>query len=108
MAERLSKALARYRVRVRTFQSLRDVAHNELKANPLSDPWNGLRRDFEMTQEVSSDNLKIPSESKDVQRVARVILRGVADALVPYVNAVITRDNGNMAASADIVVNGET
>lgn len=108
MAERLSKALARYRVRVRTYQSLRDVAHNELKANPLSDPWNGLRRDFEMTHEVSPDNPQIPSESKDVQRVARVILRGVADALVPYVNAVITRDNGNMAASADIVVNGET
>lgn len=108
MAERLSKALARYRVRVKTWQARRDVSHNELKANPLSDPWNGLRRDFEMLEEVTPANPQIPSESKDVQRVARVILRGVGDALIPYVNALITRDNGNMSATADIVVNGET
>jgi hypothetical protein len=108
VAERLSKALARYRVRVKTWQARRDVGHNELKANPLSDPWNGLRRDFEMLEEVTPANPQIPSESKDVQRFARVILRSVGDALVPYVNALITRDNGNMAAMADIVVNGET
>ena len=108
MAERLSKSLARYRVRVKTWQGRRDVAHNELKASTLADQWNGLLRQFRMLEEVTPQNPQIPSEGKNVQRVARVIVRFVGDSLVPYVNALITRDMGNMAASADIIVNGET
>ena len=108
MAERLAKALARYVQRRATWHSRRDVGHNELKASTNSDVWNGLLRTFRMLEEVTPANPQIPSETKHVQRRARHILIGVSVALGPYVNAVITRDNGNMAAKADIIVDGET
>lgn len=108
MADRLSKALARYRQRAGNWHGRREVAHKEMGANTTSDVWNGLLRRFDMLEEVGPQNPQIPPEEKNVQRRAANILRGVGDVLAPYVNALIARDNGNMLAVADIVVDGET
>ena len=107
MAQRLSKALSTYRQAATRWHSVRDLAHTLLKANTESPPWNGRVTDFGMIYEVTAENPQIPQERTDVSRDVSNVLVDVRRDLARYVDALITRDNGNQEAKADIVIDGE-
>lgn len=108
MAERLSKALARYRQRVALFHQRRDEAHRLMKADPTAPVWHGRTATYDMLYEVTEENPQIPTDVTPVSRKAIDVLSGVRQTLVPYTDAVLTRDRGNQVAVADVVVDGVT
>lgn len=106
---RLNQALARYRVAASRWKSRFDTTRNEMKADTRADQWNGLLRTFRMYNEPTPDRpQQIPPEDKGVQRNSVEMVRVVADAMVTYTDAMVTRDIGNMLASADIMLDGQT
>jgi hypothetical protein len=105
---RLSKALAAYRIAATRWHQVRDDAHKSLKADPASPPWNGRLTQYEMIYAIDEENPQLPDEETEVSRVAEDVLADVRRTLAPYVDALITRDKGNQAAVADVVIDGVT
>jgi hypothetical protein len=88
-------------VKATTFEQLSKAHHMVQKAPLLS----GIHREYQPKDEQGD---QLPSESTKVQVSAERVLGDVAESLAGLFDVVATKDVGNTAAKADVVVDGVT
>lgn len=86
--------------KARTLRAITDVYHQLKRASD----FNGLHRVYEPLEDGSSERL--PEESQRVQVKVPELLTAASSSLADLFDVVATKENGNMHAKADVVVDG--
>lgn len=100
MKLKLNQALAEEALQ----RTRRDEGHKWFTAGIRSMVMDGARKIYTSNDE---DGEQLPPDEKIVQDTAPNVLSQLVGYYVPYMDAVATKDFGNVAASADVVLDGK-
>ena len=83
----------------------RDEGHKWFTAGIRSMVMDGARKVYTPNDE---DGEQLPPDEKIVQDTGPAVLRQLVDYYIPYMDAVATKDFGNVEARADVILDGKT